>query len=64
MQWLYQYLNNPSYCYTNTNTNTNIDNENSVRNYVSEQLLTDIKSFGYFNLKYGDSGYTGKWEKE
>jgi hypothetical protein len=57
---LYQYLNNPSYCYTYTN----IDNENSVRNYVSEQLLTDIKSFGYFNLKYGDSGYTGRWEKE
>jgi hypothetical protein len=55
---LYQYLNNPSYCYTT------IDNENSVYNYVSEQLLTDIKSFGYFNLKYGDSGYTGRWEKE
>jgi len=54
---LYQYLNNPSYC-------TNINNENSRRNYISEQLLTDIKSFGYFNLKYGDSGYTGRWEKE
>jgi hypothetical protein len=61
---LYQHLNNPSYCYTNTNTNIDIDNKNGVRNYVSEQLLIDIKSFGYFNLKYGDSGYTGRWEKE
>jgi len=51
---LYQHLNNPFYYY----------NENGASNYISEQLLTDIKSFGYFNLKYGDSGYTGRWEKE
>jgi hypothetical protein len=55
---LYQYLNNPTYYYINNNR------ENNSQNYISEQLLTDIKSFGYFNLKYGESGYTGRWEKE
>ena len=33
-------------------------------NYITHENLEIIKSFGYFNLKYGDSGRYGLWVKE
>jgi hypothetical protein len=34
-----------------------------LNNYITKENLDEIKSFGYFNLKYGDSGRYGIWVK-
>jgi hypothetical protein len=32
-----------------------------INHYISKINLAEIKSFGYFNLKFGESGYTGMY---
>jgi regulator of PEP synthase PpsR (kinase-PPPase family) len=32
-----------------------------INHYISKKYLDEIKSFGYFNLKFGESGYTGMY---
>ena len=35
-----------------------------INHYIYKKYLDEIKSFGYFNLKFGESGYTGKYITE
>jgi len=46
------YLDNPNYY------------SKELDNYISYENLQIIKSFGYFNLKHGDSGRSGLWINE
>jgi len=32
-----------------------------INHYICKKYLDEIKSFGYFNLKFGESGYTGMY---
>jgi hypothetical protein len=44
-------------------TNPTYYNE-KINHYLSKDQLDEVKSFGYFNLKFGESGRYGKWVKD
>lgn len=48
---LFNHINNPKYY------------SEKLNDYINKEYLDEIKSFGYFNLKYGDSGRYGLWTK-
>ena len=35
-----------------------------TNHYLSKDLLDEVKSFGYFNLKFGESSRCGVWIKD
>jgi hypothetical protein len=34
-----------------------------LNHHLTEKYLNELESFAYFNLKYGEAGYTGIWKK-